>query len=50
MRKEWRRLHDQWEKARITDAQFISQSEAIGAQWGALAREVVRRACQKEPL
>jgi hypothetical protein len=43
MSKEWRRIQDQWEKARITNAQFISQSQAIGAHYGALAREMVRR-------
>jgi hypothetical protein len=43
MSREWRRIRDQWEKARITDAQFISRSEAMGAHYGALAREMVRR-------
>jgi len=43
MSREWRRIRDQWEKARITDAQFISRSEAIGVHYGALAREMVRR-------
>ena len=28
--------------ARITDGQFISQSEAMGAHYGALAREIVK--------
>jgi hypothetical protein len=41
--REWQRIRAQWEKARITDAQFISQSEAMGAHYGALAREMVRR-------
>ncbi|HET9686630.1 MAG TPA: hypothetical protein VFP79_05555 [Pseudolabrys sp.] len=43
MSREWQRIRAQWEKARITDAQFISQSEAMGAHDGALAREMVRR-------
>jgi len=43
MSREWRRIRDQWEKARITDAQFISQSEVMGAHYGAAAREIVRR-------
>jgi hypothetical protein len=43
MSRSWERLRDQWEKARITDAQFISQSETIGAHYGALAREMIRR-------
>jgi hypothetical protein len=43
MSREWRRIQDQWETARIADDQFISQSEAIGAHYGALAREMVRR-------
>jgi hypothetical protein len=43
MSREWRRIRDRWEKARITDTQFISQSEAMGAHYGALAREMVRR-------
>jgi len=43
MSREWRRIRDQWEKARIADRQFISQSEAMGAHYGALAREIVRR-------
>jgi hypothetical protein len=43
MSREWRRILDQWEIARITDGQFISQSEAMGAHYGALAREIVRR-------
>ena len=43
MTKEWRRIRNHWEKARITDGQFISQSEAMGAHYGALAREIVRR-------
>jgi len=43
MSREWRRIRNQWEMARITDGQFISQSEAIGAHYGALAREMVRR-------
>jgi hypothetical protein len=43
MRREWRRLRDQWETARISDAQFISQSEAIGTHYGVLAGEIVRR-------
>jgi hypothetical protein len=43
MSREWRRIRDQWETARITDGQFISQSEAMGAHYGALAREIVRR-------
>jgi hypothetical protein len=43
MNREWRRIRDQWEKARITDAQFISQSEVMGAHYGAAAREIVRR-------
>jgi hypothetical protein len=43
MRKEWRRHRDQWETARITDAQFVLQSEAIGKHYGVLARETVRR-------
>jgi len=43
MSREWRRIRDQWEIARITDGQFISQSEAMGANYGALAREIVRR-------
>jgi hypothetical protein len=43
MSRSWQRLRDQWEKARITDAQFISQSETIGAHYGALAREMIRR-------
>jgi hypothetical protein len=43
MSREWRRIRDQWEIARITDGQFISQSEAMGAYYGALAREIVRR-------
>jgi len=43
MSREWRRIRNQWEIARITDGQFISQSEAIGAHYGALAREMVRR-------
>jgi hypothetical protein len=43
MSREWRRIRDQWEIARITDGQFISQSEAMGAHYGALAREIVRR-------
>jgi hypothetical protein len=42
MSREWRRIRDQWEIARITDGQFISQSEAMGAHYGALAREIVR--------
>jgi hypothetical protein len=43
MSREWRRIQDQWETARITDSQFISKSEAIGAHYGALAQEIVRR-------
>ena len=43
MSREWRRIRNQWEIARITDGQFISQSEAIGAHYGSLAREMVRR-------
>jgi hypothetical protein len=43
MSREWQRIRDQWEKARITDAQFISQSKAMGAHYGALASEMVRR-------
>ena len=43
MSREWRRIRDQWEKARITDGQFIAKSEAMGAHYGALAREIVRR-------
>ena len=43
MSREWRRIRDQWKKARITDSQFISQSEAMGAHYGALAREIVRQ-------
>jgi hypothetical protein len=43
MSGEWRLIRDQWEKARITDAQFISRSQAMGAHYGALAREMVRR-------
>jgi hypothetical protein len=43
MSREWQRIRDQWEKARITDAQFISQSKAMGAHYGALACEMVRR-------
>jgi hypothetical protein len=43
MSREWQRIRDQWEKARITDAQFISQSKAMGAHYDALAREMVRR-------
>ncbi len=43
MNREWRRIRNQWETARITDGQFISQSEAVGAHYGALAREIVRR-------
>ena len=43
MSREWRRILDQWEIALITDGQFISQSEAMGAHYGALAREIVRR-------
>jgi hypothetical protein len=43
MSREWRRIRHQWEKARITDAEFISRSEAMGAHYGALAREMVRR-------
>ena len=43
MSREWRRIREQWEIARITDGQFISQSEAMGAHYGALAREIVRR-------
>ena len=43
MSREWRRIRDQWEIAQITDGQFIAQSEAIGAHYGALAREMVRR-------
>jgi hypothetical protein len=42
MSRAWRGIRDRWEKARITDGQFISQSEAIGAHYGALAREMVR--------
>ena len=42
MSREWRRIRDQWEIARITDGQFISQSEAMGAHYGALAREIVK--------
>jgi hypothetical protein len=37
-----RRLRDQWETARITDAQFVLQSEAIGKHYGVLARETAR--------
>jgi hypothetical protein len=43
MSGEWRRIKEQWEKARITDDQFISRSQATGAHYGALAREIVRR-------
>jgi hypothetical protein len=43
MSREWQRIRAQWEKARITDAQFISQSKAMGAHYGALASEMVRR-------
>jgi hypothetical protein len=43
MNREWRRIRNQWETARITDGQFISQSEAMGAHYGALAIEMVRR-------
>jgi hypothetical protein len=43
MSREWRRIQDQWENARIGDAQFISLSEAIGAHYGALTREMIRR-------
>jgi hypothetical protein len=43
MSREWQRIQDQWETARMTDRQFISQSEAMGAHYGALAREIVRR-------
>ena len=43
MSREWRRIRGQWEKARITDAQFNSQSEVMGAHYGAAAREIVRR-------
>jgi hypothetical protein len=43
MSREWRRIRDQWEKAQITNAQFISQSEATGVHYGALAREMIRR-------
>jgi len=43
MSREWRRIRDQWGKARINDDQFISQSEAMGAHYGVLAREIVRR-------
>jgi hypothetical protein len=43
MSREWRPIRVQWEKARITDGQFISQSEAMGAHYGALAREMIRR-------
>ena len=43
MNREWRGIRDQWEKARITDGQFISKSVAMGAHYGALAREIVRR-------
>ena len=42
MSREWRRIRDQWEMARITDSQFISQSEAMGAHYGALDREIVK--------
>jgi hypothetical protein len=43
MSREWRSTRDQWEIARITDGQFISQSEAMGPHHGALAREIVGR-------
>jgi hypothetical protein len=43
MLSEWSRIRDHWEKARITDGQFISQSEVMSAHYGALAREIVRR-------
>jgi hypothetical protein len=42
MSREWGRLRDQWEKARISDAQFIPQMEIIDAHYGALAREMIR--------
>jgi hypothetical protein len=42
MSREWRRIRDQREKARMTDAQFISQPEAIVAHYGARAREMIR--------
>ena len=43
MRRQWRLLHGQWEIAHISDAQFVSQSEAIDPQYGELAAEIVRR-------
>ncbi len=43
MLNEWSRIRDQWEKARITDGQFVSQSEEMSAHYGAFAREIVRR-------
>jgi hypothetical protein len=43
MSREWRSIRDLWEKARITDGQFISQSVAMSAHYGALAWEMVRR-------
>jgi hypothetical protein len=43
MSREWRRIRDQWKKAQITNAQFMSQSGAIGVHYGALAREMIRR-------
>jgi len=43
MLSEWSRIRDQWEKARIADDQFVSQSEVMSAHYGALAREIVRR-------
>ena len=42
MNRERGRLRDQWEKARISDAQFIPQMEIIDAHYGALAREMIR--------
>jgi hypothetical protein len=43
MLSEWSRIRDQWEKARIADREFVSQSEVMSAHYGALAREIVRR-------
>jgi hypothetical protein len=43
MSREWRHIRYLWEQARITDEQFISQSEEMGVHHGAHAQEIVRR-------
>jgi hypothetical protein len=43
MLSEWSRIRDQWEKARIADGEFVSQSEVMSVHYGGLAREIVRR-------